>query len=283
MPLRMGRFELHQVRDGTFALDGGAMFGVIPRPLWEKKHRPDERNRIELALRCLLIVDGKRKILVDDGMGEAWSAKERDIYKLDRSQFDLDRELARAGCSRAEITDVILTHLHFDHGGGTVTRSAAGEPALAFPNAVHHLQRRNWAWAHHASEKDRGSFRSETFKLLERSGKLHLMDGQHELLPGVELFLSEGHTVGLQLVRVTDGDRGVVFCGDLIPTSSHFKPSWAMAYDLYPLTLMEEKKMLLAQAVEERWILFFEHDPEIAGCTVREEEGETVVDEVIAF
>lgn len=280
MPLRLGRFELHQVRDGTFALDGGAMFGVVPRTLWEKKHKPDARNRIPLALRCLLIVDGQRRVLVDDGMGTSWSEKERDIYALDRSQFDLDRELARAGFKREDITDVVLTHLHFDHGGGTVIHGD-GEPRLAFPKAVHHLQRRNWAWAHHASEKDRGSFRHETFKLLETSGRLHLLEGQHELIPGLELFLSEGHTVGLQLVRVSDGEQCLVFCGDLIPTTSHFKPSWAMAYDLYPLTLLEEKRMLLAQAVEEQWLLYFEHDPEVAACTVKEQDGETVVDRVV--
>lgn len=280
MPMRLGRFELHQVRDGTFALDGGAMFGVVPRPLWEGKHPPDERNRIELALRCLLVVDGKRKVLVDDGIGQVWDGKHRDIYAIDHSRHDLDRELARAGLRPEEVTDVVLTHLHFDHAGGT-TRYEGGELALSFPNATYHLQRRNWKWAHHPSERDAGSFRPENFALLERSGRLHLLEGQTELYPGIQLFVSEGHTVGLQLVRVTDGDRSLVFCADLIPTVAHLRSSWSMGYDLYPLTVIEEKKMLLAQAMEDGWILFFEHDPQIAACTVKEEGGEVVVDRVV--
>ncbi len=280
--LKLGRFELHEVRDGTFALDGGAMFGVVPKAMWERKHPADERNRVQLALRCLLIVDGKRRVLVDDGIGSKWDGKHRDLYAIDHSKYDLDRELARAGFTRGDITDVVLTHLHFDHAGGT-TRLESGQLELSFPNATYHLQRRNWAWAHHPTEKDKGSFRAENYALLENSGRLHLLEGQTELYPGIQLFVSEGHTVGLQLLRVTDGDESLVFCGDLIPTTSHFRPSWAMAYDLYPLTVIEEKKMILAQAVEDGSVLFFEHDPAIAACTVKEERGEVVVDRVVAF
>jgi glyoxylase-like metal-dependent hydrolase (beta-lactamase superfamily II) len=282
MALSFGRFTLHEVRDGTFALDGGAMFGLVPKPLWEKKHPPDARNRIELALRCMLVIDGKRKVLVDDGIGELWDPKQRDIYAIDHSRFDLDRELQRAGCSREEITDVVLTHLHFDHCGGT-TRRTDGQLGLTFPRATYHLQRRNWTWAHHPSERDAGSFRPETFDCLERSGRLHLLEGQTELYPGLHLFTSEGHTVGLQLVRVDDGEQSLVYCGDIIPTSSHLRTSWGMAYDLYPLTVIEEKKMILAQALEDRWTLFFEHDPRIAACTVKEEDGQVVVDQVVTF
>lgn len=284
MSLRLGRFEIHQVRDGTFALDGGAMFGVVPKPLWEKKLAADAKNRVRLALRCMLIRDGKRAILVDDGIGTEWSEKHREMYGIDQSGFDLDRDLAAAGLSREEITDVVLTHLHFDHAGGTARRSG-GELDLGFPNATYHLQRRNWKWAHQPAEKDQGSFRADDFRLLERSGRLHLIEGPTELYPGISLFVSEGHTVGLQLVRVTDADanRSVVYCGDLIPTTAHLRPSWVMAYDLYPLTTIEEKKMILAQAVEEGSILFFEHDPEIPACTVREEQGQVVVDQAVAL
>jgi glyoxylase-like metal-dependent hydrolase (beta-lactamase superfamily II) len=282
MSLALGRFELHEIRDGTFALDGGAMFGIVPKVLWEKKHPPDEQNRIDLALRCLLIYDGKRRVLIDDGIGAKWDAKERQMYRIDQSQHQLDRELERAGCSREEITDVVLTHLHFDHAGGT-TRLENGKLALTFPRATHHVQRRNWKWAHRPTEKDAGSFRSENFELLESSGRLHLLEGQTELFRGIDLFVSEGHTVGLQGVRVSDGDRSLIYCSDVIPTTSHLRSSWVMAYDLYPLTVIEEKKMILAQAVEEGSILYFEHDPRIAACTVREEEGQVVVEKVIAF
>ena len=280
MPLRAGKFELHEVRDGTFALDGGAMFGVVPRVLWEKKCAPDAKNRITLALRCLLLVEGKRKILVDCGIGRRWDEKHREMYRIDHSQLDLDRELARARVKREEITDVILTHLHFDHVGG-LTREEGGRIAMSFPNATYHLQRRNWVWAHHASEKDAGAFRAATFEALERSGRLHLLEGATELCPGVDIFVSEGHTVGLQLVKVGNGDQTVAFCGDLVPTTAHLRASWVMAYDLYPLTAIEEKKLLLAQAAEEGWVLFFEHDPNVAACTVKEEQGEVVVNEVV--
>jgi glyoxylase-like metal-dependent hydrolase (beta-lactamase superfamily II) len=278
MPLKLGRFVLHEVRDGSIALDGGAMFGVVPRPLWQKHLPPDERNRITLAVRCLLIVDGERKILVDDGIGMRWDGRHREMYGIDHRERDLDRELQRAGLSRNDITDVVLTHLHFDHAGGT-TR----EGGLAFPNATYHLQRRHWKWAHQPSEKDKGSFRHEDFEALEASGRLHLLEGATELYDGIHLFISEGHTVGLQLVRVETDAGSLVFCGDLVPTTAHLKPAWVAAYDLYPLTVIEEKKQLLAQAIEEQWILFFEHDPNTPACTVKDEGGNVVVDRVVAL
>jgi glyoxylase-like metal-dependent hydrolase (beta-lactamase superfamily II) len=280
MPLSLGRFRVHEVRDGTFALDGGAMFGVIPKALWSRHCTPDAQNRIRLALRCLLIEDGERRILVDVGIGTKADDKQRGLYAIDQSAYDLDRELARAGASREQITDVVLTHLHFDHAGGT-TRLEGDGLTLSFPRATHHLQRRNWKWARQPSDKDAGSFRAENFALLEKSGRLHLLEGHTELYPGVELFISEGHTVGLQLVRLTDGDASLVYCGDLVPTAAHLKPAWVMAYDLYPLTTIEEKKFLLAEAVESRTILFLEHDPDLAACTVREQDGQVVVDEVV--
>jgi glyoxylase-like metal-dependent hydrolase (beta-lactamase superfamily II) len=279
MPYSLGRFTLHAIRDGSLSLDGGAMFGVVPRPLWEKSFAPDERNRIQLALRCLLIVDGDRRVLVDDGAGLNWDGKHRDMYGIDASATNLEVQLKRAGCTRADITDVVLTHLHFDHAGGTNR-----DGALAFPNATYHLQRRHWKWAHQPSEKDAGSFRREDYAPLESSGRLHLLEGATELYPGIHLFLSEGHTVGLQLVRVESENQTLVFCGDLVPTTAHLKPSWVAAYDLYPLTVIEEKKQLLAQAVEEKWLLFFEHDPQVAACTVKDGgKGQVMVDEVIAL
>jgi glyoxylase-like metal-dependent hydrolase (beta-lactamase superfamily II) len=282
MAHRLGNFTLHEIRDGTFSLDGGAMFGIVPKPLWQKRHPADERNRVQLALRCLLIEDGERRVLVDAGIGSKWDDKHRDIYAIDQSHHGLDRDLQRAGCAREEVTDVVLTHLHFDHAGG-ITRFEDGRRVLSFPGATYHLQRRNWNWARHPSDKDAGSFRSENFDLLEGSGRLHLLDGHTELFPGIELFVSEGHTVGMQLVRVTGGESTLIFCSDLIPTTSHLRSSWVMAYDLYPLTTIEEKRMLLAQAVEEDWTLFFEHDPLVAACTVKEQDGQAVVDRVIPF
>lgn len=282
MPLQLDDFKLHAIHDGSFALDGGAMFGVVPRPLWERQFPPDERNRIRLALRCLLIDAGERKVLIDDGIGSRWDGKHRAMYGIDHASMHLDAELAKAGVTREQITDVVLTHLHFDHAGGTV-RANEGEAQLSFPNATYHLQRRHWKWAHQPSEKDRGSFRPEDFAALEKSGRLHLLEGNTELFDGVHLFVSEGHTVGLQLPRIERGGKTVVFCGDLVPTTAHLKAAWVAAYDLYPLTVIEEKKQLLAQAVEEGWVLFLEHDPNVAACTVTERDGHAVVDEVLTL
>jgi glyoxylase-like metal-dependent hydrolase (beta-lactamase superfamily II) len=281
MPLRMGHLEVHAVSDGHIALDGGAMFGVVPRPLWQRHFPADERNRIALELRCMLVLAGDRRVLVDAGAGARWDGRQRELYGLDHRQGSLDAGLARAGLTREDITDVVLTHLHFDHAGGTA-REEAGGLELAFPQATYHLQRRHWRWAHHPSEKDAGSFRQDDFALLGSSGRLHLLDGPTELLPGVHLFVTEGHTVGLQLVRLEGGDRTLVFCGDLIPTTAHLRAPWVAAYDLSPLTVIEEKKQLLAQALEEGWVLFLEHDPRVAACTVKDDgNGHVVVDRVL--
>jgi len=281
--LRLGRFRLHEICDGTFALDGGAMFGIVPRPLWERQLPADEKNRVRLALRCLLIEDGARKILIDDGIGTKWGEKQVGIYGIDRSERSLDGDLERIGITRDQITDVVLTHLHFDHAGGTTRAAPGGALALSFPNATYHLQGRNWHWAHHPSEKDAGSYLQENFALLESSGRLHLVEGDTELLPGLFLGVSEGHTVGLQLPRLETDKGCLVYCADLIPTAAHLKPSWVMGYDLYPLTTIEEKKMLLAQALEENWILYFEHEPRFAACRVRESDGAVVQGDVVKF
>jgi glyoxylase-like metal-dependent hydrolase (beta-lactamase superfamily II) len=280
MSLLLGPHRLDALEPATFALDGGAMFGIVPKPLWEQKIPADARNRIRQALRCLLVRSNDRTVLVDTGIGDKWSEKERGIYDIE-ALAGIDGELARLGLDRSRITDVILTHLHFDHAGGATVRDAEGREQLAFPNATYHVQRRNWAWAHHPSEKDAGSYRPENYRALETSGRLHLVEGETELFPGIRLIVSEGHTVGLQLVRVESGDRWLTYCADLIPTSAHLKPSWGMAYDLHPLTVIEEKKMLVAEAIADHGMLMFEHDPRVQACTVREEGGEVRVDEEV--
>lgn len=274
MVLSLGRYQLHAVTDGSFALDGGAMFGVVPKPLWEKQLPADARNRVPLALRCLLVVDTQsdRRLLVDCGAGDKWDAKRRDIYDLGRGPR-LDHGLAAAGVRREEITDVVITHLHFDHCGGLTRADPAGALECSFPNAKVHVQRRNWFWAQRPSEKDKGSYLQSDFELIHGRGHLHLLEGETELWPDVEVLVSEGHTVGMQLVRVHGDDRHLTFCADLLPTHLHVKPAWIMAYDLYPLTTLEEKKMLLAQTLEEDGILFFEHDAQLAAGRLTERDG----------
>lgn len=282
MTLALGPWTLDAVLDGTFALDGGAMFGVVPKPLWEQKIPADEKNRIPLALRCLLAQSGGRRVLVDTGIGDVFlGTKFQDIYKIEKEPEGVRGGLRRLGVAPEEITDVVITHLHFDHAGGVTHRRRDGARVLSFPRATYHVQRRQWAWAHHPTERDRQSFMAEAYALLEESGRLHLLEGETELCPGLTVHVSEGHTVGMQLVRVSADGASLVHCADLIPTSAHLRVAWHMGYDLYPLTCMEEKRMLLAQAIEEGWTLFFEHDPRIAACKVREEKGEAAIASVV--
>ncbi len=283
--MRVGRYEIASIVDAWFALDGGAMFGVVPRALWEKKIAPDARNRIRLAARCLVAVDraARRVILVDDGLGDKWDEKRTDIYAIDRSGAGIDAGLAKLGLSRADVTDVILTHLHFDHAGGTTRRGPDGRLELSFPRAVHHLQRRNWQWAHAPSEKDAGSFLAGDFELLQHSNQLHLVEGEATLFPDVELIVSEGHTAGEQLPRFRGDGVHLTFCADVIPTQAHLRPSWVMAYDLFPVTTIDEKKVLMAEALEENGIIAFEHDASMAACRLREENGQPVFREAVAL
>ena len=280
--MRVGRHEIASVVDAWFALDGGAMFGVVPRPLWERKIAPDSRNRIRLACRCLVAVDraAGRVVLVDTGIGDRWDAKRADIYAIDRSGGGIDAGLARLGLARDAVTDVILTHLHFGHAGGTTRRGPGGRLELSFPRATHHVQRRSWQLAHAPSEKDAASFRAEDFELLQHSN-LHLVEGDTRLFPDVEIIASEGHTPGQQLPRFHGDGTHLTFCGDVIPTHAHLRPSWVMAYDVLPVTTFEEKKVLMAEALEDDGVLVFEHDPLMAACRLREEEGQPVFHEAM--
>ena len=192
MSQRLGPMTVHALVEGRLALDGGAMFGVVPRTLWERRFPPDERNRISLVTRSMLVEVGARLILVDLGMGTRWDGKHRAMYGIEHGANGLDTALTQLGRARQDVTDVVLSHLHFDAAGGT-TREEGGELRLSFPRATVHVQRRHWKWAHQPSKKDAGSFRRDDFALLERSGLLHLMEGATELYPGVNLFVSEGH------------------------------------------------------------------------------------------
>ena len=281
--LKFGRFKIAELSTGWQRLDGGAMFGVVPRPLWEKQIPPDDKNRIRLALRCLYVDTGDRKIVVDTGIGDKFSAKQNDIYGVDPSP-GVTGALRQQGVDPDAVTDVILTHLHFDHAGGATTRQADGTFAPTFANATYHLQRRALTWAQHPSEKDRASFRPDDWDALLEANRMHLVNGPCELFPGVSLIVSEGHTVAQQLVLVDGGaEQKIVYCGDVIPTAAHIPLPYIMGYDLYPLTTLEEKKMLLAQALEERWWLFYEHDPNVAATRVNEDGGRFVRGESLQF
>ena len=290
MKMRMGNWGLNAIPTGDFALDGGAMFGVVPRVLWSREHPPDDENRIDMTMRALLLtaeIEGQeRVVLVDTGAGGKLTPKLQAIYRVDHSQHDLVGGLAAAGYTPARVTDVILTHLHFDHAGGA-TRFAEDAPSEsaesrergipsavpAFPNAVYHVQRRQWEWANNPTPRDRASFFPENFLPLQESGQLNLVEGEVELFPDLFLLVVDGHTPAQQLPLIRTVKSTFLYCGDLFPTHSHLRVPWVMAYDLEPLKTLHEKMRVLPQAVEEEWVLFFEHDA-LAECCHVEEVGE---------
>jgi len=277
-------YEATAVSDGNYLLDGGAMFGVVPKPLWEPHHRADDANRILLALNCLLLRGGDRVILVDVGMGNGWSEKELGIYGLQRPQGNLVADLARHSVAPEDVTDVVLTHLHFDHAGGVVTFDENGDSKLTFPKARHWVQQKHLSWGEDPTERDRRSFLADRWRPLrdEDAALLHLVDGPGEFLPQIEALVVNGHTSGQQLILVGEpGGQRMLYCADLIPFASQVRVPWIMAFDLNPLITLQEKKEILARAANEDWILFFEHDPKITAARLSAgEKGIAVADTV---
>lgn len=280
--MMLGGYELHPIETGRFGLDGGAMFGIVPKPLWSRANPPDERNRIELAARAMLIVGHGRKILVDNGNGSKFTEKQIDIYRLDTSGSELSRSLAGRGVAPSDITDVILTHLHFDHAGGSTVNDDGG-PRPAFPNARYYVQKAHWNQAVKPSEKDRGSFMPDDFMPLMDHGVLELVDGECEIFPGIRLMVVNGHTTALQLPHLSDGTTNLLYCCDLFPTTSHIPLPYIMAYDLRPLVTLEEKKKILPRACDEGWLLFFEHDPGVVAGRIRRTEKGFSFDSPVRF
>lgn len=283
-----GPFKLYAIEAGRFRLDGGAMFGIVPKPLWSRSIPSDETNRIPLAMRLLVIRDERttpaRVVVVDTGIGDKFADKQRQQFAIEAPEGGLLEALAAGGIDPATVTDVVLTHLHFDHSGGATTRQASGAFTATLPHATHHVQRRQWTWAQHPTERDQGSYRPDDYSALAAGGALHLLNGTTELLPGLSLIVSEGHTTGQQHVLLDGGSDGkLLYCADLIPTHAHVRLPWVMGYDLFPLTTLEEKKHLLRRGLDEDWTLFFEHDAELAACRLRDKDGMVVAGEPVSF
>jgi glyoxylase-like metal-dependent hydrolase (beta-lactamase superfamily II) len=274
--MRIGPYELHAVDTGRFALDGGAMFGVVPKTLWQRTNPPDEKNRIPMAARALLLRGGGRTILIDTGNGVKFDEKLASIYNISLDSHVLLDSLAKLGIRPEDVTDVILTHLHFDHAGGsTVIRDGMAMPT--FPRAAYHIQREQWEAALHPTERDRASYFPENYLPLQAHGLVKFAEGDGELLPGVRVLAQHGHTAALQCPLISDGKTTLLYAADLVPTASHVPLPWIMAYDLRPLSTLEEKRKLLGRAAEEGWIVFFEHDPGVAaGMIQRTDKGLTL-------
>jgi methylmalonyl-CoA epimerase len=268
----IGDLELISVCDGFFRLDGGAMFGVVPRRLWERAAPPDERNRITLAMRPL-IVRGARTMIIDAGVGDKETAKFSEIYGLDRGR-NLDHTLAEAGLSVEDIEIVLATHLHFDHAGGFTVRDADGRVRPRFPRAQYVVRRGEWEDATHPNERNKASYFADNYVPLAAAGVLQLVDDDQTIMPGVRVRRTGGHTSHHQIAMIESGGKVAAYVADLIPTKAHVPNAWIMGYDLYPLDTLAAKKTLVKEAVEREMLIFFEHDPSMAAAYIREEDGE---------
>ena len=261
--LTLGSWTIHTIETGTLRLDGGAMFGSVPKPIWSKTNPADDRNRIALAARALLLEGEGRRILVDIGVGDKFPPKLADIYAVDHSEHTLERSLAALGIGVQDITDLVLTHLHFDHAGGA-TRLQSGVLVPRLPRATAYVQRRNWDNAAHPNPRERASYMAENHVPLMEAGLLRLWDGPQRPWPGIELVTADGHTRGQQLLRVSAREGTLYFVADLIPTASHVRIPFVMGYDVAAIETMEEKRQLLTRAAAEGAWICLEHDPSVA-------------------
>jgi glyoxylase-like metal-dependent hydrolase (beta-lactamase superfamily II) len=268
--LKLGDIEFHIVSDGHVLLDGGAMFGVVPRPLWEKKMPPDARNRITLSMNCLVIRAGGKRILVETGAGSKMNAKLRDIYGLD-GPFLLDG--LRSLDLRPEDIDVVVnTHLHFDHCGGN-TRLENNQIVPTFPNARYLVQEGELDHAMRPNERDKASYFPENFAPIAAAGMLSVIEGDHTLVSGVDLVRVPGHTAHMQCVKLTGDGRTAFFFADLVPTTTHLPLPWIMGYDLFPMTTLENKKRWIPEAIREGWLALFAHDSHVPAAYLRDRNG----------
>ncbi len=262
-PLSIGDWKVHPLETGFLWLDGGAMFGSVPRPLWSRHHPPDERNRIRLATRCLLLEGRGRRVMVDDGVGDKFPPKLADIYRVEHQEQSLERSLGALGLSVADVTDVVLTHLHFDHAGGSTVR-IGDRLRPRFPRARYYVQRRNLENARRPNPRERASYLEENFEPLVEAGVLTTWEGAQAPWPGIEVFTAEGHTRGQQLLRISGPEGTLYFVADLIPTATHVRIPYVMGYDVAAIETMEEKRSLLARASGEGAWICLEHDPGVA-------------------
>lgn len=276
---RLGTFNLYSVETGRFRLDGGAMFGVVPKTLWSKQIKADDKNRIPMAMRCLLVTsEATGKVyLIDNGAGTKFNEKFKRIYQIDHSHSTLTGSLKQHGFGPEDITDVIFTHLHFDHCGGTTYADESGTIQHTFPNATYHVTGKHWKNATHPNAREKASFLKDNIEPIGRSGRLNLVDESHIYEKGLSAIPVNGHTIGQQLPVIQDDSKTVVFGGDLIPTHVHLPVPWVMGYDMYPVQTLKEKKDFLEEAADKQWNLFLEHDAQEEIIRIDEKDGKYIV------
>lgn len=275
--------KLYSINAGYFKLDGGAMHGVVPKSMWQKVNPADDNNMCSWAMRCLLIDTGDRKILIDNGMGDKQDAKFFGHY-FPHGEDSVASSLAKHGFTHADITDVFLTHLHFDHCGGSIVRD--GDKLVpAFPNATYWSNKAHWNSATEPNEREKASFLKENILPIQESGKLQwveVADGE-EWAPGIRIRYVQGHTDNMMLPQIDYNGQTIFFCADLIPSTAHISMPWVMAYDMRPLDTLNEKRAILKEAADNNWILFFEHDARTEACTLINDNGRVKMGEVVTL
>lgn len=264
--------KLHSINAGYFKLDGGAMFGVVPKSIWNKTNPADSNNMIDMAMRCLLVEYGDRLVLIDNGIGDKQDAKFFGYYYL-HGDDTLQKSLAKAGFGMDDITDVFLSHLHFDHCGGSIVRKKSGEGFIpAFPNAVYWSNEEHWNWATKPNVREKASFLKENILPIQESGQLRFTTSDAELFPGFQVKFFNGHTEAMMIPHIQYRGRTLVYMADLLPTTGHIPVPYVMAYDTRPLLTLDEKSKFMEDAAAKDYILFLEHDPKQECCTVEKTE-----------
>ena len=272
----VGDVELVSVSDGFIRFDGGAMFGVVPKPLWSNKAPADERNRITLAMRPL-VVRGARTMIIDAGLGDKEDEKFHDRYGVDR-RSSLDHALAEAGLSPEDIDIVLASHLHFDHAGGFTVRDAQGRVKPRFPRAQYIVRRGEWEDAMHPNARNHASYLARNYAPLADAGVLQLVDEDQVIMPGVRVVRTGGHTAHHQMVLIESGGRTAAFVADMMPMTAHLADAWIMGFDLHPLDTLAVKQRFVRDAVERGVLVFFEHDPDLVAGYIREQDGKRFVE-----
>src|ERR1043165_4100605 len=271
--MKFGDYRVEIIPDCEFRLDGGAMFGVVPRNLWEKVAPPDEQNRIRMNMNCLFVEGAGERILIDTGIGEKWSDKHRAMYGIER-QRSFDQSLKKiTGVSSSDITIVINTHLHFDHAGGNTRLDESGKAIPSFPNARYFISRAEYEHAETPSERDRASYFTDNWLPVKEARQLELKSGDYEVVPGLRMRTYAGHNRSMQCARLETNGKTLFAFADLVPTRAHVPFAWVMGYDLYPVETVEAKKKLIPQAAREGWMCLFYHDPDQALGKIVEENG----------
>ncbi len=278
--MKFGDLEIFSVSDGLFRLDGGAMFGVVPKVLWQRTNPADDKNRIQLGLNCMLIKTANDLILVDSGIGDFHDDKFKGMFAIDHTSHSLLDDLAKSGFKAEDITKVILTHLHFDHSGNNCRETEGGEVVPTFSNATYFFQEKEYEYASNPDPRSKASYLARNWQAVAKANQLEIISGDIEIVPGVRVEITGGHTRDHQIVKVVSAGKTACFLADLAPTTSHLKTPYVMGYDLYPKTTMEVKERVLQQALAENWLLFFEHDPVVRAGYLRQEDGKMKIEAV---